>query len=420
MSFSSNAPEAVIDKALFQELLKFSELSKLDFKSEPYRFDTDNLTSKFIKDIIALTNTNPPDRPGYILIGIKDLPEEGRRERIGVMSHPDDATLQQIVRDKVAIPPNFIYVSFTEDNKIFGVIRVMPMRSLCQTTKDFGVLRKNVIYTRKGTRNSEASAEDLHELVEARLSAFTMPQIVAEAEEIDAISKSSYSKMPSAPWPATVDLVSPDTIDKGDKVRVLLHAKLNTKWKDPLAIVKGFIDSNDNFEAAKWPLKWRQQPMVTIAKNYSALCMPDFTVEMEWREAAYVLSSRLWSRIKEHAVGQFVAQNANTPLEATVRAVGLKEKPYLYLNCPAYDSFLKGEWPYYRGLEAALRRTRIATNEEVRTLSPTELRTFIAEKLIPSGQLLRLIPANYKEIFETRSIVANDVTTVLGSLIREA
>src|SRR5437879_5866744 len=80
-------------KELFTALLGHGENEKVDFKREPYRLDNDVLKSKLIKDIASIANTNPPNRPGYILIGVKAWNQGGtpKRDLQGVSEHPDDA-----------------------------------------------------------------------------------------------------------------------------------------------------------------------------------------------------------------------------------------------------------------------------------------------------------------------------------------
>src|SRR4051812_444009 len=90
----------------FEKLLESSENQFLDFKSKIYDFDNDErATSKFIKDIIAFSNT-PRRKKGYIVFGVKVL-EDGTKVHEGIPKLIDDAILQQKIKDKVTPIPKF-------------------------------------------------------------------------------------------------------------------------------------------------------------------------------------------------------------------------------------------------------------------------------------------------------------------------
>ena len=54
---------------LFETVLKSTEIRKIDFKRDQYRFDTEHLKSKLVKDILCIANT--PEGGGYIVLGVK-------------------------------------------------------------------------------------------------------------------------------------------------------------------------------------------------------------------------------------------------------------------------------------------------------------------------------------------------------------
>ena len=151
------------DQTLIESLLKQDEGPCLDFKSEPYRLNTNHSKAEFIKDIISMANT-PRDGSAYIVIGVRI---EGDRSKtvIGVTEHPDDADLQSLVKSKVNPVPQFHYRSVEYRNKRLGLIenypkRVGPFLPTWKQEEVQGVLRYSVIYFRRGSENDEAQPDE--------------------------------------------------------------------------------------------------------------------------------------------------------------------------------------------------------------------------------------------------------------------
>ena len=154
---------------LFEYLLTQSESDTLDFKSEFYDFsgDTDKAKeakeSKFIKDIISFANTKR-DKSSYIIIGIKENGTSKKKELLGVTAHPDDASLQEKIKDKVYPVPEFLYYPYSYKNQQFGIIEIFISKYTEEPyypKKDsIGGLFKSELYFRRGSSNSEATSEE--------------------------------------------------------------------------------------------------------------------------------------------------------------------------------------------------------------------------------------------------------------------
>jgi hypothetical protein len=404
-------PAPIMDAERFKKLLKQSEGPKLDYKAAAYRLDDEGSKSAFIKDIVALANTNPPDQFGYIVIGVKEDTTIGRRELIGISAHPDDAELQQLVKDKISPVPDFAYAQFEFDGKQFGVIRVIPSRMLCQATRTFGVLRSHVVYTRKGSRNAEVLSEDMTELLIARANHFALPEIKSRADEIATTEREMKASK----------VLPSNSVDRGDHLLIRFHSRLNQKWKDPLGILESkIVESNQSSEPLTWPIYWRTDPEARFFRNYSALCIPSRSLRPEWHAPQFLLEGAYWGPVKAYAVDRFISQNKNREIEATILAIGRKDKPYLYLSCSDYDAYLQQAWSYYYALEIALRGAAIAVDPEISALPGQELRKYISEFLLPSGQLSRLIPdRQLRRTFDQQSD-PEAVATALECLIQEA
>ena len=90
---------------LFESLLKTIEMKKVDFKSSQYRLDTDTLKSEFVKDILCMANA--PGGDGYIVLGVSAQGEQ--RGVVGISTHHDGASLEELVASVIEEPIHFEY-----------------------------------------------------------------------------------------------------------------------------------------------------------------------------------------------------------------------------------------------------------------------------------------------------------------------
>lgn len=145
-----------------QQLLSQSEGPTLDFKEEPHGIANDGKKAEFIKDILAMANT-PRENDSYIIIGVRKT-QDGRKQIKGVNSHPDDATLQDILNNAAIQPskPLFYYHDHLEiEGKSIGVIEIPKEENrnigpFC-CGKKFAGLETRTYYYRRGSKNEEAS-----------------------------------------------------------------------------------------------------------------------------------------------------------------------------------------------------------------------------------------------------------------------
>lgn len=150
----------MITTEILEELLKRAEGPKLDFKSEQYRLDNEHFKSLFIKDILSIANSFGAEK-GRIVIGIKTFPD-GTKKVVGIRKHHDDADLQNIVKDKVDVMPEFAYKPIEFEGKSLAVITIPPSRDKPhRVIKKFAVLEKYAIYTRHGSSNAVATREEI-------------------------------------------------------------------------------------------------------------------------------------------------------------------------------------------------------------------------------------------------------------------
>lgn len=149
----------IIEKLLFEE-----ESSTLDFKREQYKFKNANALQKseLLKDVLAFTNAwRRTD--AYILIGVEEV-KGGKSKILGVKKDLDDAQLQQFVNSKTQRPITFDYKSIVIKGKKIGVIRIPVQSRPIYLKKDYGKLKRNVVYIRRGSSTAEAEPDEVAKL----------------------------------------------------------------------------------------------------------------------------------------------------------------------------------------------------------------------------------------------------------------
>lgn len=146
---------------MIEELLYEEESSTLDFKQEQYPFTNaeDHQKSELLKDILAFANAWRRN-DAYILIGIEEV-KGGRSNILGIENNLDDAALQQFVNSKTQRPLIFEYKSYQVENKTVGVIKIPINDRPIYLKKDYGKLKKNIVYLRRGSSTDEASPDEI-------------------------------------------------------------------------------------------------------------------------------------------------------------------------------------------------------------------------------------------------------------------
>lgn len=153
----------------FKEIINQNESQTLDFKKEIYKFsknvskgEKNKEVGNFLKDILALYNTKRSET-AYIIIGIEEKGDH-TKNFVGISNSDkiDDAILQDKIKDKVNVIPEFSLSYIDYNNKTFGIIAIpLPQYSIPSVAlKTYGVLKENTVYIRKGSTNTEARPED--------------------------------------------------------------------------------------------------------------------------------------------------------------------------------------------------------------------------------------------------------------------
>jgi hypothetical protein len=150
-------------------LLHEPESSSLDFKRDQYRFEgaSDDEKSELLKDILAFANSWRRGE-AYILVGIAEV-RGGRSQVVGVARHLDDAKLQQFVNSKTQRPIRFNYYAAMVDGAEVGVISVPVQERPFFLRKDYGRLKRNVVYLRHGSATAEADPDEIVRMAKSRI-----------------------------------------------------------------------------------------------------------------------------------------------------------------------------------------------------------------------------------------------------------
>jgi hypothetical protein len=164
-----------MNNELLEQLLNEEESSSLDFKRDQYPFEgaTDEKKSELLKDIIAFTNAwRRTD--AYILIGVEEV-RGGKSKGVGVHEHLDDAKLQQFVNSKTQRPIPFSYEAYPFEGVQIGIVTIPVQERPAFLQKDYGKLKKNVVYLRRGSSTDEADPDEI-----ARMGAATVQAVQTE------------------------------------------------------------------------------------------------------------------------------------------------------------------------------------------------------------------------------------------------
>lgn len=197
-----------MDHQKFLQFLYMSESDSVDFKRDQYKISnaTDDDKSEFIKDILAMTNSWRKTE-AYILLGIKDKSEKPN-DIFGINEHVDDAVFQQLINSKTNKPCIFNYETHTFQNKTFGLFRIPVQSRPIFLKKDFGKLKANIVYVRRGSATFNAGIDEISQmgqpiiddpkLPKLKLSFFN-PESEVKHEEIIKYTLKPFSILDSIP-----------------------------------------------------------------------------------------------------------------------------------------------------------------------------------------------------------------------------
>lgn len=171
----------ILEGDVIETLLHMSEGPTLDFKRDQYPISgaSDEQKGEFVKDILAFANAWKTS-DAHILVGVADQ-AGGRASIVGVSQHYDDATLQQLVNSKTNAPVTFEYIPTTVEGKRVGVIRIAQQQQRpLFLKKDFGRLKRNEVYIRRGSSTVTADPTEVAQMGAAATAAAQEPAVSLE------------------------------------------------------------------------------------------------------------------------------------------------------------------------------------------------------------------------------------------------
>jgi Putative DNA-binding domain len=172
-----------MNNELFERLLYEEESTTLDFKKEQYRFvkATDEEKSELLKDILGFANAWRRS-DAYILIGVDDV-RGGRSDVVGISAadHLTDHSLQQFVNNLTNQPVRFRYEAFGFEGKQVGLICIEEQTRPIYLKRDYGKLKKQEVYARRGSSTDPNKPASLEEIAQMRVGAgHSVAELVVE------------------------------------------------------------------------------------------------------------------------------------------------------------------------------------------------------------------------------------------------
>lgn len=153
-----------IDVLLIEQLLYEEEGPTLDFKTKEYAFSqaTEDGKGEILKDILSFAN-GWRRSDAFIILGVKEVPG-GKCIVTGISEIYDDAHLQQFVNQKTQRHVNFSYKAVQYEEKHVGVIHIPIQERPIYLKRDFGKVKKDFVYVRRGSSTAIADPDEISKM----------------------------------------------------------------------------------------------------------------------------------------------------------------------------------------------------------------------------------------------------------------
>lgn len=254
---------------LFESLLYQAESETLDFKVDQYPFEaaTDVQKAEFLKDILAFANAWRRS-DAYILIGVEEV--RGSRSIVrGLSKQLLNRNLQQFVYSKTNKAVSFSYEELQVEGLPVAAITIPLQERPVYLTKDFGKLRANAVYIRRGDSTGEAPPDELVKMVQVGIADDSQPSLNLEFADLP-----NRKTIGTIAQLAAVEFKMPDSDSIPDYGRVgngsyLLPAAVSGNNTDYLREVAEYLSTYGRFQ----PIGFAVHNASTAAANNVVLRM---------------------------------------------------------------------------------------------------------------------------------------------------
>ncbi len=255
-----------------EQLLYESESETLDFKEGQYAFSgaADEQKSELLKDILGFANAWRRSE-AYILIGVREV-SGGRSVVVGCKEHLPDHSLQQFVNTKTNRPVRFSYKTILFEEKQVGVIKIYQQARPFWLSRDYGRLKKDEIYVRRGSSTDPTKPASPDEII--KMTQTSAPQAASvEVQFCDPknsrlLGASLQMEVQFMQFPSAEELprVSPPSAQRGIANLGNMLRKTNTEYYREAAV---YCHRHSNF-----------QPMQLAVTNTSEVSAEDVRIEL--------------------------------------------------------------------------------------------------------------------------------------------
>lgn len=242
-----------------------------------------------------------------------------------------------------------------------------------------------------------------------------MRLMVQEISEQNALMiRASLPEVSNRPWKLryvinelSLNQAAPaEALQREMEVAGELLPDLDRSWHDPQVKVAGIWKAGEG-------------QTITCSDTFALhpLCIPAYSVSVEWRLKSYVQGDPLWGRAKRTVVARFLKLCQGKHLVFQVVAIKAPHRGgRVMLHSPDYTSFLQQEWHYYKGLEIAL-----AQNSFYR-FCPTQTSTGptfkFLKNLVDSREIIKLVPEYHYQNWGGREAQVADLRLVFEGLCK--
>jgi Putative DNA-binding domain len=145
----------------FEQMLLRGESETLDFKRAQYPFvgASDDDKGELLKDILAMANAWRSE-DAFILIGVDEV-SGSKAQPVGITTHLEDASVQQFVNAKTQRPIKFNSYNVEMLGRTVGVIQIPVQERPFYLSLDYGKLKKQTVYLRRGSSTDIADLDEI-------------------------------------------------------------------------------------------------------------------------------------------------------------------------------------------------------------------------------------------------------------------